>query len=135
MPASTAAYDREDAPRALTAGELPQGAAGGLPVPDEVGEEGRGVLLLDEAQVEQQVGGLGGIVTGPLLWGAVTVAGLAAVLAAAGGLPGRQAPRRGTPGVPGRAGAVAEPPHRPHSPHRLDGHRSGRRREPLGGRA
>jgi hypothetical protein len=58
VPASTAAYDREDAPRALTAAELPQGDGGGLPVPDEVGEEGRGVLLLDEAQVEQQVGGL-----------------------------------------------------------------------------
>ncbi len=52
------AYDGEDAARALAVGELPQGDGRGLSAPDEVGEEGRGVFLLDEALVEQEVGGL-----------------------------------------------------------------------------
>lgn len=58
MPAAAAAYDREDAACAPAAGELPQGDGRALTAPDEVGQEGGGVLLLDEAEVEQEVRGL-----------------------------------------------------------------------------
>ncbi|MFB6676404.1 hypothetical protein ACFCWG_29075 [Streptomyces sp. NPDC056390] len=53
-----AAYDGEDATCALSAGEPAQGDGRRLSAPDEVGEDGGGVPLLDEAEVEQEVGGL-----------------------------------------------------------------------------
>lgn len=55
VPAAAAAYDREDAACALAAGELSQCDGRGLPAPHEAGQEGRSVLLLDEAEVEQEV--------------------------------------------------------------------------------
>ncbi|MDF3142598.1 hypothetical protein [Streptomyces sp. T21Q-yed] len=58
MPASAAAYDGEDAACALAAWKSPPRDRRGLSVPDEVEEKGRGVLLLYEAEVEQEVGGL-----------------------------------------------------------------------------
>lgn len=58
MPAAAAAYDGEDAAGAPAAGELSQGDGRVVSAPDEVGEEGGGVPLLHQAEVEQEVGGL-----------------------------------------------------------------------------
>ncbi len=58
MSAAAPADHRGDTAGALAAGEPTQGDGRRVPVPDEVGEEGRGVFLLDQASVEQEVGGL-----------------------------------------------------------------------------
>ncbi len=57
VPTAALAYDCEDATGAPAAREPPQGDRRGLSAEHEVGEEGRG-MLLDEALVEQKVGGL-----------------------------------------------------------------------------
>jgi hypothetical protein len=58
VPAAAAAYDGEDAAPSLSSRELPQCDRRGLSAPDEAGEESRGVFLLDEAEVKQEIGGL-----------------------------------------------------------------------------
>ncbi|MEU0900445.1 hypothetical protein [Streptomyces massasporeus] len=65
VPAAALTYDREDAARAPAAGEGKQGDGGGLPVPDEVGEEGHHCVsgpVLHRPRVHRALGRTTGVV-------------------------------------------------------------------------